>query len=106
MSTHTPYDRPATFTGRPVLDEHGLALGTITDVVFDAHGEHAEYLVVDPGILRAAHYVPVRGAFESADGTVVVPWDRQWFKLAPKAGRDHVLSPIERRSLEVHYARR
>lgn len=111
MSSHSRHDRHAddhhaTFTGRAVLDEHGMPLGTVTDVVYDARGESPEYLVVDPGVLRAAHYVPVRGAYAAQDGEVIVPWDRHWFKLAPKADRDHVLGPVDRRTLEVHYAQR
>jgi hypothetical protein len=94
------------FTGRRVLDEHGLPLGSITDVVY-APGEHdPEYLVVDPGLLRRAHYVPAAGACQTVDGQIVVPWDRDWFRLAPKASGRSVLSTTDRRALAVHYSHR
>lgn len=93
------------FTGRRVLDEHRLPLGSISDVVY-APGRHdPEYLVVDPGLLRRAHYVPAAGALQTAVGDIVVPWDRDWFRLAPTASSRPTLSAAERRALEVHYSR-
>lgn len=101
---HVDPDHTPRFNGRPVIDEHGARLGRVTDVVFDARGSDPEYLVVDPGPLRKAHYVPVRGAYETIEGSIVVAWDKHWFKLAPKADRDHLLASVDRRLLEVHYA--
>lgn len=94
---------PDAYTGRPVLDEHGLALGSISDVVFDASGA-PEYIVVDPGVFRSSHYVPIRGSYTTSHGEVVVPWDKFWFKQAPKATGHRLLSALERHMLEVHYA--
>jgi sporulation protein YlmC with PRC-barrel domain len=91
------------FAGRPVIDEHGVLLGSVTDVIYDLRGNQPEYLVVDPGRFRFARYVPVTGAYEADDGTIVIPWDRHWFKLAPKAGGDHILTSVDRRLLEVHF---
>lgn len=103
--THRDDELGPIFTGRRVLDEHGLPLGSITDVVY-ADGEYEpEYLVVDPGPLRRAHYVPAAGASQTPEGEIVVPWDRDWFKLAPKASTRPVITDTDRRALEVHYAR-
>jgi uncharacterized protein YrrD len=93
----------AAYTGRRVLDEHGLGLGSVTDVVEDADGRTPQYLVVDPGPLRAAHYVPVAGSYSTTDDRIVVAWDKQWVRHAPKAKRHHDLDPHERRRLEIHY---
>lgn len=93
------------YTGRTVLDEHGLVLGVVTTVVYDDHTQRPEYLVVNPGPLRRSHYVPVLGAAETADGTIVVPWDRDWFRLAPTANLHGVLRPGDRRALDAHYTR-
>lgn len=93
------------YTGRKVIDEHGLVLGVVTDVVYDAHTQRPEYLVVNPGPLRRSHYVPVHGAAEIDDGTIVVPWDKDWFKLAPAANGHAGLRARDRRELESHYAR-
>ena len=105
MHTHsTEHDHHApAYSGRPVIDEHGTRLGSITDVVYDSRGDDPEYLVVDPGLLRAAHYVPVQGAYETIEGSIVVPWDKHWVKLAPKASGDHLLTSVDRRLLQVHY---
>jgi hypothetical protein len=46
--------------------------------------------------------VPVHGAAETEDGTIVVP-DKDWFKLAPAAGTPGAAT--RRRELETHYAR-
>jgi sporulation protein YlmC with PRC-barrel domain len=93
------------YTGRTVIDEHGLALGVVSDVVYDAYTQRPEYLVVNPGPLRRSHYVPVHGALETPDGTIVVPWDKDWFRLAPSAGSHATLRDHDRRQLEAHYAR-
>ena len=98
-ATPTPH-----FTGRAVIDEHGEPLGSVDDVIFDQNDETPEYLIVKPGLLRRAHYVPVDGAYESIEGDIVVPWDRQWFKQSPVASREHVLTPIERVDVDSHYA--
>lgn len=94
------------FTGRKVLDEHGLPLGSITDVVYASGEFDPEYFVVAPGLLRWSHYVPAAGACQTVDGDIVVPWDRDWFRLAPKASSRPVLTAGGRRELEVHYSRR
>ena len=100
---HTQTHTTSVYTGRPVLDERGIALGSISDVVYD-DGGRPEYLVVDPGIFRSSHYVPVQGSHATAHGEVVVPWDKFWFKQAPKASGQHLLSTLDRHMLEVHYA--
>lgn len=92
------------FTGRTAIDAHGDQLGSIADVVFDQQQGRPEYLVIDPGIFRKAHYVPVDGAYETIEGDIAVPWDRHWFKLAPKAQRNHALTSAERHDIESHYA--
>lgn len=93
------------YTGRRVIDEHGLVLGVVADVVYDTHTQRPEYLIVKPGPLRRSHYVPVDGALETADGTIVVPWDKDWFQLAPSANAHPRLREHDRRELESHYAR-
>jgi len=57
-------------------------------------------------VLRRAHYVPVAGACETVTGDIVVPWDRDWFRLAPTASARPALTTVRRRELEAHYVRR
>ena len=60
------------YTGRRVLDEHGLPLGTVTDVVYESDDYEPLYLVVDPGLLRRAHYLPAAGAWSSTNHQLAV----------------------------------
>ena len=62
-------------------------------------------VIRNPGPLRRSHYVPVHGAVETGDGSLVVPWDRDWFKLAPAVHGHSHLRDRDRRQLEAHYAR-
>jgi sporulation protein YlmC with PRC-barrel domain len=107
MHTRETLDRPngltADYVGHEVLDEHGLHLGVVTDVVYDEQDGHPEYLAVDPGLLRPAHYVPVSGSYHTNQGQIVVPWDKHWVKTAPKAVGDHLPTANDRRELRAHY---
>lgn len=98
------------YVGHKVVDEHDHEIGTVVDVAYDdattgAGGvsESPSWLVVDPGMLRAAHWVPVAGTYRSASGSVVVPWDRELVKHSPKATDDHRMTPALERELAQHY---
>jgi sporulation protein YlmC with PRC-barrel domain len=93
----------AILTGRVVLDEYGVRLGTVADVVFEPDAHVPDYLVVDPGPLRRARYVPTSGACQTPRGDIIVPWDRDWFRLAPAAGGRPRLSDDDRQRLRAHY---
>lgn len=99
-----------TYTGHHVLDEHGDDIGRVVDVIYtdpdvtDDGSMTPNWLVVDPGPLRAAHYVPIEGSYITDSGAVVVPWDKRWVKSAPKASGDHLLSHDIVVELEQHYA--
>ena len=97
-----------TFSGHDVLDDQNQYVGKVTDVIYDENptdiATTPTWLVVDPGLLRTAHYVPAAGAYRTAEGAIVVPWDKEWIKSAIKAHRDHVLTEDERDELRTHYA--
>jgi len=97
-----------TFSGHDVLDDQNQYVGKVTDVIYEeAAGQVASepaWLVVDPGVLRTAHYVPAAGAYRTAEGAIVVPWDKEWIKSATKATRDHILTEDQRDELRTHYA--
>ncbi len=101
-----PSEPHTDFAGHVVIDEQGERLGAVTDVVYDVADRGPEYLVVDPGVFRKPHYVPVEGSYRSADGGIIVPWAKSWFRLAPTAAHSHVLSSSDRHELEAHYAHR
>jgi hypothetical protein len=97
-----------TFSGHDVLDDQNQYVGKVTDVIYEeTAGDVASqptWLVVDPGVLRPAHYVPAQGAYRTAEGAIVVPWDKEWIKSATKATREHILTEEQRDELRTHYA--
>ena len=113
---HSDWAEPGVvaFTGHQVIDERGERIGQITDVLYDdpnagdigdpSISSQPTWVVVDPGLLRAAHYVPVAGSYRSVDVDIVVPWDKAWIKSAPKARGDHQLSRVDIQDLAQHYA--
>ncbi len=108
MFTHEPSRQDEElvtgYIGHEVLDERGLHLGHVTEVVYDTDDGDPELLVVDPGPLRPAHYVPVVGSYHTVAGQIVVPWDKHWVKAATKASGDHVLTLADRQELAQHYS--
>jgi uncharacterized protein YrrD len=95
-----------TYTGHDVLDEQSNHVGKVTDVIYDEDSGLAapSWLVVDPGLLRQAHYVPVEGSYRTDEGAIVVPWDKEWIKSSTKAIGDHVLTTDLRDELATHYS--
>ena len=91
------------FRGARLIDEHGKAIGAVSDVIYETASDTPTWLVVNPGLLRAEHYVPAQGAYRTADDAVVVPFPAEQVKAAPKAKRDHVLNNEVRSVLTQHY---
>jgi PRC-barrel domain protein len=89
-------------TGHQVLDDHHQKVGTVSDVLYDERGE-PRWAVVNPGLMRAEHYVPVEGSYMTNDGAVVIPYGKEQVKTAAKASRDHVLDAAVERELLEHY---
>lgn len=106
----------AVYTGHDVVDEQAARIGKVVDVIYDdatdlppaldpgPAGREPSWLVVDPGPLRAAHYLPVAASYRTADGTIVTPWDRAWVRAAARAGKDHVVTREQREELLAHYS--
>ncbi len=100
------------YVDHTVMDENDHELGKVTDVVYGPSADHPEdddaertptWLVVDPGLLRASHFVPVANSYRSESGNIIVPWNADWIKKAPKAGSDHVVTDELRAELNEHY---
>jgi hypothetical protein len=94
---------PITYMGLTAQDEHGATIGSVTDVVYDDLTEQPQWLVVNPGTLRADHFVPVQGAYTTADGNLVVAVTKQLVKEAPKATEDHVITREVEEELREYY---
>jgi hypothetical protein len=95
-------DRPIYPVGKQVVSaENGDKIGTLVDVRSDDITLAPQWLVVDPGPLRAAHYVPAEQAYQSADGSVVVPFSKEMVKHSPVA--EKVLTPQVATRLREYY---
>jgi hypothetical protein len=94
MTTH--------FRGHDVVDPDHRLIGTISDVLYGQQGE-PEWAVVDLGLLRSAHYLPVAAGYMSESGEFVVPFDKGIVKSAAKADRRHFLDSATEDELLRHY---
>ncbi len=90
------------YRGSDVIDPEQRLIGTIDDVVYDDHGQPV-WAVVELGLMRSAHYVPVAAGYVADSGKFVVPYDKRTVKAAPKARRDHVLDRSVEAELRQHY---
>jgi sporulation protein YlmC with PRC-barrel domain len=75
--------------GHQVIDAAGETVGTVSDVFFDDHSNRPKWLVVDPGVFRKERLVPIDGAYETEEGTIVLPYDKRWVKSGPTVSGDH-----------------
>jgi PRC-barrel domain len=90
------------FRGHDVVDPNHRLIGTISDVVYDSGGD-PQWAIVDLGLLRSSHYVPIPAGYMSESGEFVVPYDKKVVKAAPKADRSHLVDSITRSELHRHY---
>lgn len=96
-------ERPdRTYRGHDVVDSSRRLIGTISDVVPGADGD-IRWIVVDLGLLRSTHYLPVSEGYMSRRGEFVVPYDKATVKSSPRADRRPVVTPDMSRELERHY---
>ncbi|MEM1332024.1 MAG: PRC-barrel domain-containing protein [Actinomycetota bacterium] len=90
------------YRGHAVVDADRRKIGRISDIVYDAAGD-PEWAVVDLGILRSSHYVPVDAGYMSTNGDFVVPYAKDTIRRAPRAERDHIVDPLTEEQLQQHY---
>jgi hypothetical protein len=105
VNTHHENEPPATgCQGHDVVDKSHRLIGTISDVVYDSGGD-PQWAVVDLGLLRSSHFLPILAGYMSEAGEFVVPYDKHIVKSAPKADRSHLVYATTSRHLERHYER-
>lgn len=92
-----------TYSGHDLVDRDNHRVGTVTDVIYDDAEDKPELLIVDPGILSAERIVPLDRAYTSANGNIVVPYDKDHVKHAPRAPDDHVLTDADHDQVDRHY---
>ena len=90
------------YRGHSVIDQDRHMIGTIDDVLYDAEGSPT-WAIVDVGLLRASHFVPIEVGYTADDGAFVVPFDKQTVTSAPKADRSHTIDPATETELRQYY---
>jgi sporulation protein YlmC with PRC-barrel domain len=89
--------------GHEVIDVDGEVVGTVSDVFYDDHLNRPKWLVVDPGVFRKERLVPIDGAYETDDGKIVLPYDKQWVKNGPAVSGDHYPDRATTQRASQHY---
>ena len=93
------------FTNLEVVDQAGHKIGTVSDVVSDVATLEPVWLIVDVGLTKSRHYLPADAVHQTADGHLVIPFDKDTVKTAVKPNKGHVLSSEDERDLREHYRR-
>ena len=88
--------------GQRVVSEHGEMIGRVNDVLIDDSATDRAWAVVSTGLLRTEHFVPLAEAYVGIDGNVVVPYEKNTVKKAPRAD-EHVLTAPVREKLAAYY---
>jgi Domain of unknown function (DUF2382)/PRC-barrel domain len=92
-----------TWEGRTMLDRDGGRIGTIDAIYLDDHTGQPEWALVNTGLFGTkSSFVPLAQAFQS-DNDVLVTFDKQLVKDAPRVDPDQHLSEAEERQLWRHY---
>jgi hypothetical protein len=81
------------WTNRPVVDNRFAPVGKVTDVLFGTRDDRPEWATVKTGPLAHERLAPLDGAYVTDDGALVLAFDEFTIKHAPRAPRDHVLTP-------------
>jgi uncharacterized protein YrrD len=91
-------------SGHNVIDNHGEKVGRVADVLFDEGTSTPRWVLVNMGrVLHRQTAVPLLEAYRSADGDLVVAYDKDEVKHAPRLTPNTVLTNIEERHLCQHY---
>jgi sporulation protein YlmC with PRC-barrel domain len=89
--------------GHDVVTANGEVIGTVNDVLMDEKADvDTAWAVVSTGRLRADRFVPLSESYRGADGSLVVPYDKNTVKHAPRAD-EHVLTAPVREKLSAYY---
>jgi uncharacterized protein (TIGR02271 family) len=92
-----------TWQGRTLLDRDSSRIGTIDAIYLDDQTGQPEWALVNTGLFGTkSSFVPLAQATEAGDD-VLVPYDKQLVKDAPRIDPDGHLSEAEERQLWRHY---
>jgi Domain of unknown function (DUF2382)/PRC-barrel domain len=92
-----------TWQGRTMLDRDSGRIGTIDAIYLDDRTGQPEWALVNTGLFGTkSSFVPLAQAFQS-DHDVLVPYDKQLVRDAPRVDVDQHLSEAEEQELWHHY---
>jgi hypothetical protein len=98
-----PDSRP-TFSDAPVVDLQLQPIGKVTDVLFDDREMTPRWAIVKTGFFGGEHFVPLQNSYMDEAGRLVVPFEKNAIKRAPKPrSGDHVISPDVAKELRDYY---
>jgi uncharacterized protein (TIGR02271 family) len=96
-------DTVRTWQGRTMLDRDGNRIGSIDAIYLDDQTGQPEWALVNTGLFGTkATFVPLAQAFQS-DNDILVPYNKQLVKDAPRVDPDGRLSEAEEQQLWRHY---
>jgi uncharacterized protein (TIGR02271 family) len=96
-------DTVRAWQGRTMLDRDGDRIGTIDAIYLDDHTGQPEWALVHTGLFGTkSSFVPLAQATQTGDD-VVVTYDKQLVKDAPRVDPDQPLSEAEEQRLWRHY---
>lgn len=98
-------DEMMELTGHEIIDETGGKIGKVADVIYATETAEPAYVRVDFGLLKSHHVlVPLDQAYRSDRGDLVVPFDKDTVKHAPKVPTPVALTKPLEDELEHYYA--
>lgn len=89
-------------TGNAVLDAKGNRLGRIRGLTWDPERKSHDWVVVRPGWFRRNRAVPLRRAYRTEGGDLVIAHDADQVRSAPPLPSPRLDGSI-RRQLQIHY---
>ena len=93
-------DTVRTWEARTMVDRDGGRIGPIDAIYLDDQTGEPEWALVNTGLFGTrSSFVPLAQAFQS-DNDVLVPYDKQLVKDAPRIDPDQHLSEAEERRIE------
>jgi len=91
------------YVGQEAIDQRGGKIGKVTDILSDEQTGQPAWAIVNTGLVRAEHYVPLVDAYETDEGRIVLAFDKSTVKQSPRAGREHVLLRSTEEELRRYY---
>jgi hypothetical protein len=92
-----------TWRGRTVRDPHGDKVGKLGDVYLDEATDQPAYAGVHTGLFGLSESIVPLGALREDEDGLVVGYDADVIRDAPKIDPDDVLAPEEEERLARHY---